>query len=80
MQGTKKIANFKLYEHAHPNHDKYLNKKLDMYESMTIVVGKDRATRNYTKSYVDVNLEENTEEQSISIQNEGEYEKTSKGK
>ncbi|KAI9401708.1 hypothetical protein POPTR_001G157750v4 [Populus trichocarpa] len=65
---------------AHPNHDKYLNKKLDMYEAMTIVVGKDMATGNYAKSYVDVNLEENTEEQSISIENEGEYEETSKGK
>ena len=51
-----------------------------MYEAMTIVVGKDMATRNYTKSYVDVNLEENTEEQSISIENEGEYEETSKKK
>jgi hypothetical protein len=51
-----------------------------MYETMAIVVGKDMATRNYTKSYVDVNLEENTEEQSISIENEGEYEETSKGK
>jgi hypothetical protein len=47
---------------------------------MTIVVGKDMATGNYAKSYTDVNLEENTEEQSISIENEGEYEETSKGK
>jgi hypothetical protein len=47
---------------------------------MTIVVGKDMATRNFAKSYVDINLEENTEEQSISIENEGEYEETSKGK
>jgi len=75
-----KIAYSKLYEQAHPNHDKYLNRKLDMYEAMIIVVGKDMATRNYAKSYVDVNLEENTEEQSISIENEGEYEETSKGK
>jgi hypothetical protein len=51
-----------------------------MYEAMTIVVGKDMATENYAKSYADVNLEENTEEQSISIENEGEYEETSKGK
>jgi len=51
-----------------------------MYEAMTIVVGKDMATRNYVKSYADVNLEKNTEEQSISIENEGEYEETSKGK
>jgi len=47
---------------------------------MTIVIGKDMATRNYAKSYADVNLEENTEEQSISIENEWEYEETSKGK
>jgi len=51
-----------------------------MYEAMTIVVGKDMATGNYAKSYVDVNLEENTEEQLISIENEGEYEETSRGK
>ena len=51
-----------------------------MYEAMTIVVGKDMATGNYAKSYVDVNLEENTEEQSISIENEEGYEETSKGK
>lgn len=65
---------------AHPNHDKFLNKKLDMYEAMTIIVGKDMATGNYAKSYADVNLEENTEEHSISIENEGEYEETYKGK
>ena len=51
-----------------------------MYEAMIIVVGKDMATRNYAKSYADVNLEENTEEPSILIENEGEYEETSKGK
>jgi len=51
-----------------------------MYEAMIIVVGKNMATRNYVKSYADVNLEENIEEQSISIENEGEYEETSKGK
>jgi hypothetical protein len=51
-----------------------------MYEAMTIVVEKDMATRNYVKSYADINLKENTEEQSISIENEGEYEETSKGK
>jgi len=49
-----------------------------MYEAMTIVVGKDIATGNYAKSYVNVNLEENIEEQSISIENEGEYEETDK--
>jgi len=51
-----------------------------MYEAMIIVVGKNMVTRNYIKSYVDINLEENTEVQSISIENEGEYEETSRGK
>jgi hypothetical protein len=51
-----------------------------MYEAMTIVVGKNMATKNYAKSYADINLEENTEVQSISIENEGKYEETSKGK
>jgi hypothetical protein len=44
-----------------------------MYEAMTIIVGKDMATGNYVKSYADINLEENIEVQSISIENEGEY-------
>jgi hypothetical protein len=39
-----------------------------MYKAMTIVVGKDMATRNYAKSDADINLEENTEVQSISIE------------
>jgi hypothetical protein len=51
-------------------------KKLDMYEAMTIVVRKDMAIENYTKSYIDINLKENTKVQSISIENENEYEKT----
>jgi hypothetical protein len=51
-----------------------------MYEAMTIVVRKNMATGNDIKSYADINLEENTEVQSISIENEGEYEETSRGK
>jgi hypothetical protein len=43
---------------------------------MTIVVRKDMTTGNYVKSYIDINLKENTEVQFISIENENEYEKT----
>ena len=75
-----KIAYSKLYEQTRPHHDKYLNKKIDMYKAMTIIVGRDMATRNYIKSYVDINLEENTEVQATSIENDGEYEKISKEK
>ena len=49
-----------------------------MYEAMKIIVEKDMATGNYFKSYVDINLEENTEMQSISIENEKKYEETLK--
>jgi hypothetical protein len=45
---------------------------------MTIVVGKDMTTRNYVKSHVDINMKENTKLQSISIQNEEEYEELQK--
>ena len=51
-----------------------------MYEAMTIIVGKDMKTENYTKSYADINLKDNTEMQSTSIENDGEYEEISKGK
>jgi len=73
-----KIAYSNLYEQAHPNHD--LNKKLDMYEAIIIVVEKDMTAGNYAKSYADINLEENTKIKFISIENEGGYEETSKGK
>jgi hypothetical protein len=79
LQGIE-IVYSNLYKQAHSNHDKYLNKKTYMYKAMTIVVGKDMTTGNYVKSYVDINLEENNEVQSISIENEREYEETSKSK
>ena len=75
-----KIAYSNLYEQAYPNHDKYLNKKLDMYEAMIIVVEKDMAAGNYAKLYTDINLKENTKIKFISIENEEGYEETSKDK
>jgi len=51
-----------------------------MYEAMTIVVGKDMATINYAKSDADINLEENTEVQSISIEMKGNMKKLQKEK
>jgi hypothetical protein len=38
------------------------------------------AAGNYAKLYTDINLEENTKIKFISIENEGGYEETSKGK
>ena len=63
-----KIAYFNLMNRHFPIMTSISTKtKLDMYEAMTIVVGKDMATGNYAKSYANIDLEKNTEVQSISI-------------
>ncbi|KAG5525266.1 hypothetical protein RHGRI_031819 [Rhododendron griersonianum] len=42
---------------AHPTHEKYLNKKIEMYDEIALVVNKDRAKGNFAKSFNDVDLE-----------------------
>ena len=37
---------------AHRKYAEYLNKKIEMYDELTIVVGKDMATGSFAKSYV----------------------------
>ncbi|KAK1367336.1 hypothetical protein POM88_042897 [Heracleum sosnowskyi] len=39
---------------THPTHEKYLNKKIEMYDEMQLVVGKDIATGLHAKSFIDV--------------------------
>jgi len=39
---------------ANPKHEQYLNKKIEMYDEMAIVVGKDMATGSFAKSFNDV--------------------------
>ena len=39
---------------AHRKHADYLNKKIDFYDELAIVVGKDTATGGFSKSYVDL--------------------------
>jgi hypothetical protein len=51
-----------------------------MYEAMIIFVGKDMATGNYVKSYADINLEEDTEMQSIQLKMKGDMKKLQKVK
>ncbi|KAL9333108.1 hypothetical protein Peur_073247 [Populus x canadensis] len=79
LKGNKPSSTFRAESFV-----KMITVSKDVYDeevkAMKIVVGKDMATKNYAESYADVNLEENIEEQSISIENEGEYEETSKGK
>ena len=42
---------------AHQKHVEYLNKKIDMYDELAIVVRKDTATGGFSKSYVDLEHE-----------------------
>ncbi|XP_050241018.1 uncharacterized protein LOC126689897 [Quercus robur] len=42
---------------AHRKHAEYLNKKIDFYDELAIVVGKDTATGGFSKSYVDIENE-----------------------
>nr|POE82552.1 hypothetical protein CFP56_73055 [Quercus suber] len=43
--------------YAHRKHAEYLNKKIEMYDELAIVVGKDIAISSFSKSYVDVENE-----------------------
>ncbi|XP_059660156.1 uncharacterized protein LOC132306676 [Cornus florida] len=40
-----------------PSHEKYLNKKIEMYDEISLVVGKDKTKGNFAKSLANVNLE-----------------------
>ena len=42
---------------VHRKHAKYLNKKIEMYDELAIVVGKDTATGGFSKSYMDIENE-----------------------
>ena len=42
---------------AHRKHTEYLNKKIDFYDELAIVVRKDTATGGFSKSYVDIENE-----------------------
>ncbi|XP_021724327.1 uncharacterized protein LOC110691699 [Chenopodium quinoa] len=44
------------YIQENPSHEKYLNRKIDMYEEIAIVVGKDMARGDFSKSFADIEL------------------------
>ena len=46
----------------HCKHVEYLNKKIEMYDELAIVVGKDMATVSFAKSYVDIDTEQDNGE------------------
>lgn len=60
------------YIQANPTHDKYLNKKIELYDEMAIVVGKDTARGNFSKSFDDVELQ--SRENVINLEDKGDDE------
>ena len=43
------IFSFPFLIQAHPSHANFLNKKIEMYDELALVVGKDMATRSFSK-------------------------------
>ena len=57
---------------AHRKHAEYLNKKIEMYDELAIVVGKDMATNSFAKSYVDIDIEQDNGESTEMVANNRE--------
>ena len=51
------IVSFPFFTQAHPNHAQFLNKKIEMFDKMALVVGKDMATRGFSKGVCDIGVE-----------------------
>ncbi|KAF2285080.1 hypothetical protein GH714_037779 [Hevea brasiliensis] len=72
---------FQLFEpKAHPNHEKYLTKKIEIYEEMAIVVGKTLQLDIFPNPFVDIQCDINTEEDSTPPDDDVEFEEAAKKK
>ena len=58
----------------------FLNKKIEMYDELAIVVGKDTATGSFSKSYVDIENEPDNGESTEFVADNGEEGVVDKGK
>ena len=58
----------------------YLNKKIEMYDELAIVVGKDMATGSFAKSYVYIDTEQDNRESTEMVADNGEEGVVEKGK
>ncbi|KAL4601824.1 hypothetical protein ACB092_10G010000, partial [Castanea dentata] len=65
---------------AHRKHADFLNKKIEMYDELAIVVGKDLATGSFVKSYVDIDTEHDNAESTEMVADNGEEGVVDKGK
>ncbi|GAV72589.1 LOW QUALITY PROTEIN: Myb_DNA-bind_3 domain-containing protein, partial [Cephalotus follicularis] len=60
--------------------EEYLNRKIEIYDEMALVIGKDMATGSFAKSFVDVDMQENMNIYYLAAEEEGETEREAKGK
>ena len=61
---------------AHRKHAEFLNKRIEMYDELAIVVGKDMAIDSFAKSYVDLDLKQ----ENIDVADNGKDGVVDKGK
>lgn len=48
---------YAMHIQAHPIHDRFINKKIDMFEEMSLVCGNDRARGDCAKSFEDIGMD-----------------------
>uniref|UniRef100_A0A803N906 Myb/SANT-like domain-containing protein n=1 Tax=Chenopodium quinoa TaxID=63459 RepID=A0A803N906_CHEQI len=52
----------------YPSHEKYLNKKIDMYDEISIVAGKDIARGNFSKTFGDIQTNSSGQPSTIEVE------------
>ncbi|KAL4602166.1 hypothetical protein ACB092_10G034000 [Castanea dentata] len=65
---------------THRKHAEYLNKKIELYDKLAIVVSKDTATGSFSKSYVDIDTKQDNGESTANVADNGEDGVVDKGK
>ena len=61
-------------------HAEYLNKKIEMYDELAIVVGNDMATGSFAKLYVDIDTKQDNGKSTEMVADNGEEDVVDKGK
>ncbi|KHG06978.1 GA-binding subunit beta-1 [Gossypium arboreum] len=47
---------------AHKKYEPFFNKSIDHYDEMTLVVGKDMATKSFAKTFADIDLDDGNQD------------------
>ncbi|XP_021776113.1 uncharacterized protein LOC110739945 [Chenopodium quinoa] len=59
---------YEAYIQQYPSHEKYLNKKIDMYDEISIVAGKDNARGNFSKKFGDIQTNSSGQPSTIEVE------------